>query len=297
MASQVASKDIADAIESTGNSSKTALVAIMILSYFVKGAMAQLMSLLGFLIIMTHMPLINAKVPASASGFFTALFEAAKWDPIPYVDDVFEFIFGYVESSPLSTNFESLGYETTLVTNNLGSLYFLLFFQYIWFFVVILATVLSKRCNRFNNYLERKNYKWNYFVGSLINNYFVIAITATIGISNIKFGFNTPSVALNISNYFCAFHLSLCLFMFILITLLFIKSKAISNGFKNKQLTDEQRFEYFMKLKTFDNKFGVVFEGMKVKNVNLVFGYHYVQMIRAVLMSISVVFMNKVLIA
>jgi len=100
----------------------------MIVMYFVKGAMAELMGVLSFLVIMTHMPLINAKIPASASGFFTALFEAAKWDPIPYTDNLFELLFGYTESPPLSINFESLGYETTLVTNNLGSLYFLLFY-------------------------------------------------------------------------------------------------------------------------------------------------------------------------
>jgi len=84
------------------------------------------MELLAFLVIMTHMPLINAEVPASSSGFFGALFEIAKWDPIPFVESLFEIFFGFIDSEPKNVNFEALGYETTLVTNNLGSLFFIL---------------------------------------------------------------------------------------------------------------------------------------------------------------------------
>jgi len=88
--------------------------------------MAEVMSMLGFLVSITHMPLTNAKVPASSSGFFTHLFEAAKFDPIPKIDDINEFIFGYLDSPPLSINFEQIGYETTLVHFNLGSLMFIM---------------------------------------------------------------------------------------------------------------------------------------------------------------------------
>ena len=66
----------------------------MIVAYLWKGAMSQLIEVLGFLVIITHMPLINSKVPASALMFFSYLFEAAKFDPIPGVDNLYTKVLG-----------------------------------------------------------------------------------------------------------------------------------------------------------------------------------------------------------
>jgi len=122
----------------------------LIASYFIRGATAELMDMLGFLVIMTHMPLINAKVPGNAYLFFKQIFETAKWDPIPYTDEIFEYFFGYIESEPKSINFEDLGYETSLVTNNLGSLFFLQVYQYFILSVVIVGIIFGDKCSKMN---------------------------------------------------------------------------------------------------------------------------------------------------
>ena len=60
-----------------------------------------------------------------------------------------------------------------------------------------------------------------------------------------------------------------------------------------KQTSDEN----YCKSKVLEHKYGSVFEGMKVKQVGNVFGYHYFQMIRAILVALSVVYMGKMLFA
>jgi len=209
------------------------LVAVMVGSYFVNGAMAELMGLLSFLVIMTHMPLINAKVPASATGFFSALFEAAKWDPVPFVDKIIEHNFGFIDSPPLNTNFESLGYEKTTVSDNLGSLFYLLLLAYLLLFIVVLVSSF-KKCSRLNGYFDRKGYKWNFFLKTVLDNYLVIFISACIGAKNLEFGFNTPLVPLNLSNILTVWQFSLCGLMFIVVTILYLKAKHLRNQFDNE---------------------------------------------------------------
>jgi len=155
------------------------------------------------------------------------------------MDNLFEMVFGFVDSEPIDINFESLGYESTVVTNNLGSLYLILAYQYTVFFVAIIASLFGSKCSKFNNFLNRKGVKWNLIVGSLLDNYFVLMITAVIGIENLKYGFNTPVIPINISNIFTVGHLSLCGIMIIVMTILFIKVKNIRANFDRNDLSDE----------------------------------------------------------
>jgi len=48
-------------------------------------------------------------------------------------------------------------------------------------------------------------------------------------------------------------------------------------------------------LTNFNHKFGSVFEGMNEERVSVAFGYHYLQMVRAILISTSVVFMKALI--
>jgi len=169
---------------------------------------------------------------------FNKLFEVAKWDPLPFTDDICEFLFGYVDSPPISINFEGLGYETTLVTNNLGSLFFILVYKYVVFLVVMIANLLAKRCSKLNDCLNKRKYKYNYFVSSINNDYFVLCFTAMIGIKNMEFGFLSPSTAINMSNTFTLFHMSICGLMFIFMVYQFIKLRYIRKNLNDEKLPE-----------------------------------------------------------
>jgi len=83
-----------------------------LMTYFSSGGISQLFSMFDCLVIQTHLPLINVNVPASASVFYSFLFEIAKFDIVPEIDSIYVWMFGETDSSPLNINFEALGYES-----------------------------------------------------------------------------------------------------------------------------------------------------------------------------------------
>jgi len=120
----------------------------MVVQYLFKGSLSVMMSMMEYLITVTHFPLLNVKIPATSSRFFAYLFEAAKFDPMTQTDAIYTWMFGYVESPPININFESLGYETTLVQNNLGSLFLILIYKY-FVLIVMILTYKSEKCQKF----------------------------------------------------------------------------------------------------------------------------------------------------
>jgi len=96
-------------------------------------------------------------LPANASGFMVYVFEAAKFDVVPVIDDIYEYMFGDVDNTPLSTNFYSLGYESSLVMQNMGSAYFFYCMNFQLFMIVLfIDKCCNKRCIKLNNFLEKK---------------------------------------------------------------------------------------------------------------------------------------------
>jgi len=143
--------------------------------------------------------------------------------------------------------------------------------------------------------LNKRKYNYNYFLGNTIGNYFVFAITATIGIENLKFGFTTPSAALNLSNVLSVGYLSLCGLMFIILTYLFIKAKYLKKNLVDTDLSIEKRIEFAHKLDKLINKYSSIFEGLRKDKIDAVFGYHYLQMIRSILVAYSVVYVKNLI--
>jgi len=93
--------------------------------------------------------------------------------------------------------------------------------------VVTLANCAKIKCKKFNDYTNRKGYKWNYFINLLLENYFVLFFTCCIGFENLEFGFFTSSLALNLSNIFTAAHISLCGIVFIITAALYIRIRKL----------------------------------------------------------------------
>jgi len=99
---------------------------------------------------------------------------------------------------------------------NLGSLYLFLLIDWLLFAIVFLAaTICQNAFPSMNDYFTFKGLRWNYFIKTLWTNFFVLFITACIGIKNLNIGIKTGSVAIDFSNITTVLHLLLCLLVLV----------------------------------------------------------------------------------
>ena len=109
-------------------STKVVFISSFILSYFYKLILNQLLGVIANLQIITHMFLISLEYPANVQEYFGGLFPLVTFDMIS-MELILEFLnvdYDHVEMVALSTQFENVGYETTFIILNLGSLFFVL---------------------------------------------------------------------------------------------------------------------------------------------------------------------------
>ena len=84
------------------------------------------------------MPLINVNFPVNAATFYGYLIDIANFDILP-VESVNKAIYKFSDNEvEMPSNFEELGYETTIFINNIGSM--LLFIKS--FLVMSLLTIM-----------------------------------------------------------------------------------------------------------------------------------------------------------
>jgi len=91
-----------------------------IVQLIISGSLNTIFGTTRYMQLLVHMMLINIMLPANASIFFGSLLQIAGFDFVP-TDDMFVYLFD-IEETPISTNFEYLGYETRQVLYNAGSL-------------------------------------------------------------------------------------------------------------------------------------------------------------------------------
>ena len=121
---QFSSKSEAEKVENMKNAVydiTTGTCAAQFISGLVlKTSMNQVFSLLNLQQFMVYLPLVEGhKFPANASSMLSKMIEFAEFDLIPteYLD---ELMYYWPEEDPFSTNFESVGIETTFFLENVG---------------------------------------------------------------------------------------------------------------------------------------------------------------------------------
>ena len=83
---------------------------------------------------MVHMMLVKVQVPANATIFYGVLLQVAAFDFVP-TDEIYMYLFK-IDDTPISTNFNMLGYETLQFLYNSGSLS-LFFIFFVPFMVIV----------------------------------------------------------------------------------------------------------------------------------------------------------------
>jgi len=86
-------------------------VTNFVMSFLVTGSLSLLWGMLGFVLIIAHIPLISIRMPPNGAKFYEYINEVAKFDPIP-TDDFYDNLFRYLNFNSISPNFEALGYES-----------------------------------------------------------------------------------------------------------------------------------------------------------------------------------------
>mmetsp|Transcript_25297 Transcript_25297/g.33846 ORF Transcript_25297/g.33846 Transcript_25297/m.33846 type:complete len:170 (+) Transcript_25297:266-775(+) len=105
------------------------------------------------------------------------MIDIANFDIIP-TDLFYPFIFDFEESEPFNIYFETLGYESGYLAENMGTIYVLTHVFMVCYVLVILFLILRRTCScalRFSNYLNRK-FLWNLLIIFLMEAYIEIGL-------------------------------------------------------------------------------------------------------------------------
>ena len=90
------------------------------------------------------MPLINVNFPVNAATFYGYLIDIANFDILP-VGSINQAIYKFSDNEvEMPSNFEELGYESTIFINNLGSM--LLFIK--GFIIMSFSTLMLCLCRK-----------------------------------------------------------------------------------------------------------------------------------------------------
>ena len=85
------------------------------------------------------MPLYNITFPQNAATFYTFLSSVANFDLLP-TDKINDYMFNFTKQDSNDMNFDTMGYETDDIFDNLGSMLFYVF----GFFGLVLFALLLK---------------------------------------------------------------------------------------------------------------------------------------------------------
>ena len=95
--------------------------------------------------LIVKMPLFNITFPQNAAKFYTFIASVANFDLLP-TDEINDYMFNFTKQNENDMNFETMGYETDDIFDNLGSM---LFYVFGFFGLVAFALVLKFFKNKY----------------------------------------------------------------------------------------------------------------------------------------------------
>lgn len=183
---------IAETIQRSGQGS---IILSLFVQQFVAFSMNNLLSQVRNLAIITHLMIMQLNYAASASYFFSFLFEFVTYAIIP-TDDIYGSIFGF-ESDPLSEQADNIGYGSRFVIENTGSLLIYLFVIAFLQLIFLLIVKKLERFKRLNKWAKRK--RKNFFWAGAIDffNEMFLCVAFSLGINYSHFVFSSVSESIN----------------------------------------------------------------------------------------------------
>ena len=128
------------------------------------------------------MPMI---IPPNAQIFFGYIFSVVRFDPVDIQEQVEEY-FDLKQSDgvELADNFVELGYESSYLLSNLGSLLAILIIEFVTILIVILLYCAPVKCQKLKSWASRKlgSVFFNVILTTIDGTFFVTLLMAMINI-------------------------------------------------------------------------------------------------------------------
>ena len=102
-----------------GDVGKLSLGLTFMLSFFIKAAMNQLLTIVRSLQIITHMMVMQLNYPRETAIFYALIFEFISFDMIP-AQEIYAEIFRFINDSPFSDEANIIGYFSRYFVFNSG---------------------------------------------------------------------------------------------------------------------------------------------------------------------------------
>ena len=65
--------------------------------------------------------MINLPNPGSSNKFLEILYKLCRFDIIPFIYDIYNWLFSYEENIPLNARFNEIGYKSQCIPINVGT--------------------------------------------------------------------------------------------------------------------------------------------------------------------------------
>jgi hypothetical protein len=160
------------------------LLGSLVLAFVLNGLANQILSCVLNVSLILHMFLVKLNYPAQMTNFFSLLFPMITFDLIP-TSWLYEMIFKFEEIETdyaLSDQFETIGYGSIFIVNNIGSMYLM---WTLWILMLIVTVIIKKfkifakykRLHRMINNYYQANF-WNGILDACFSGYLVLAVAS-----------------------------------------------------------------------------------------------------------------------
>ena len=147
----------ASIIETTGNYVGITMSVHYLVSVLTNSSLGALISSIKALQIITHLSLMPVIIPANAQIFFSYICSAVSFDPIDIQESVEKFFdLKQTDGVELTNNFVELGYESSYLLSNLGSLLLIFVFEFTVILMTILLYFAPVKCKKLKRWSSRK---------------------------------------------------------------------------------------------------------------------------------------------
>ena len=118
-----------------------------LLSVLTNSGLGALISSIKAMQIITHLSLMPVIIPANTMIYFSYICSAVRFDPVDIQEQVEEFFnLKQTDGVELANNFVELGYESSYLLSNLGSLLPILIFEFAVILMIILLYFAPVKC-------------------------------------------------------------------------------------------------------------------------------------------------------
>jgi len=140
---------------------------------------------------MVHSALNNIAFPGNVAFLYSYLLKIASFDFLP-TDDIYDWLFEFKSSEPVTEKFGALGYETKYFVKNMGTVFIVGVILAILLVLTLFLYVLNAIFNlsvtdKVANWMYRM-VCWNQILRFLIESYMLIALSCCINLTEFTFG-------------------------------------------------------------------------------------------------------------